>query len=160
MTCTGDRFLADQVDHIEIDGQTVHSAVVFELTEVTKITAKRVAHNGQRPEGLVLESSTPIEVAGVKAKRIALWSDTAPEVVELTASAGRLMIWNVWRDDEIEHAWVGWAGIRRTDHEDTPGEDRITLHCSDGHPPSGPVGIEVDLTFEPQPVDQPTGEDL
>lgn len=146
MTPTADRFTSEDTDQVEVDGQLIHAAVTVELAATTTITITRRSATRTRPEGIVLASSGRLQLGATTAKRIVLWADTAPEAVEVEAPRGRLSIWNVWRD-EIEQAWVGWAGIRLT-HEDN---GDLLLSCSDGHEPGTATDIEVTLNFDPAP---------
>ncbi|AXI02599.1 hypothetical protein [Aquirhabdus parva] len=59
-----------------------------------------------------------------------LWADTSPDKVELLVKAKsgcELIVWNIWKIDDLMQAWVGNAGIviKKTD-------DAIILECSDG----------------------------
>lgn len=144
MTATADRFTAEEVDELEIDGQVVRSVITLDLAQTTKVTVSRRLTSPHRTQGVVLDSSDRLLVGEVASKRLVLWSDTAPELVDVEASAGRLSVWNVWRD-EIDQAWVGWSGIRLGPAE----EAGIILRCSDGHPPGNTVDIELALGFDP-----------
>lgn len=147
MTPTADHFTSEEVDQLEVDGQLIHAAVTVELAATTTITITRRCATNARLQGIVLDSPGRLRIGATTAKRIVLWADTAPEVVEVEAPGGRLSIWNVWRD-EIEQAWVGWAGIRLT-HDD---DGDLLLSCSDGHEPGTTTDIEVALNFDPAPV--------
>jgi len=144
MTATADRFTAEEVDELEINGQLVHSVITLDLAHTTNVTVSRLLTSPHRIQGVVLDSSHRLLVGGVASKRFVLWSDTAPELVEVEASAGRLSVWNVWHD-EIDQAWVGWSGIRLS----APDDAHIILRCSDGHPPGDTVDIELALGFDP-----------
>jgi hypothetical protein len=56
-----------------------------------------------------------VRVAGVRAKDIVLWADTAPEEVTLQCEGrdvSELSLWNCWRDErEVTQAWVGNSGM-------------------------------------------------
>jgi len=145
MTATADRFTAEEVDRLEIDGQPVHSLITVELEQQTTITVVRHSTNPERTQGVMLDSTGRLLIGGVGAGRFVLWADTAPGQVEIEAQAGRISIWNVWRDD-IEQAWVGWSGIRPTFDE-----DELILRCSDGHEPGDAADIVVGLCFDPPP---------
>jgi len=71
-----------------------------------------------------------LEVNGQRHSEIILWSDNSPELVSfsvLTKSACDLKIWNVWRTDDIVHAWVGNAGMIISENKNV-----INLECSGG----------------------------
>ena len=53
-----------------------------------------------------------------------------------------LHLWNVWRDDDVEHGWLGWAGLVCAEEDD----GRWTLSCSDGHPPADFTDLVVDVS--------------
>ncbi len=147
MTPTADRFTSEEADQLEIDGQVIHAAITVKLAANTTITVTRRSATSSRPQGIVFDSSGRLRVGTTTSKRIVLWADTAPKTVEVEAPSGRLSIWNVWRDD-IEQAWLGWAGIRLT-HTN---QGDLLLDCSDGHEPGTATDIEVALSFDPAPV--------
>lgn len=107
------------------------------------ITVRRRSVNADRPQGLVLDADHDLEVNGVTAQRIVLWSDTAPtEVAITTTAAGTIRFWNVWRDDELVQAWQGGARI----DVDDAGDD-LGLACHDGHRDRG-VDLDVRISFD------------
>jgi len=144
MTASADRFTAEEVDELEIDGQLVHSVITLDLAHTTTVSVTRRLTSPHRTQGVVLDSSDRLLVGGVSSTRLVLWSDTAPEYVEVEALPGRLSVWNVWRD-EIDQAWIGWSGIRLIPVD----EAGLILRCSDGHPPGDTVDIELALGFDP-----------
>ena len=117
--------------------------VVVGTATDTTITVSRSSATAARPQGLVLDADHELDVGGVKATRIVLWSDTAPETTTVvTGEAGELRIWNVWRDGDLTQAWHAAASLIVDDEGDDLG-----LSCTDGHDGGGP-DLEVRLSFD------------
>ncbi|GJM36745.1 MAG: hypothetical protein DHS20C19_01120 [Acidimicrobiales bacterium] len=96
-----------------------------------------------RAQGLVVDADHDLGVNDITAKRVVLWSDTAPDVVEIrTSDRGAVRFWNVWRDDELVQSWQGVSRIE----VDDDGED-LGLACHDGHGDGG-VDLEVRVSFD------------
>ncbi len=128
--------------------------VTIELDRPSTVTIVRTAAHEERDQGLVLASDEPLSVGDVSADRVVLWSHTAPDTVTVEATAGPLHSWNAWRSNGIEHAWVGWAGIRAREDTDEEGTDRLVLRCSDGEDchPTDAIDLEVQLSITPNPA--------
>lgn len=127
-----EQFAKERSTTIEIDGQELHSLVEISLDGPVTMVVVRVASRADRPQGLVLDGGgASLEVGTLIVPRVTLWSDTAPETVSVSiveAGPVDLRIWNTWRDGAAEHAWVGWAAMKRRD------DDGVTiLSCRDGH---------------------------
>lgn len=139
-----DHFIDTQKSCIEHDGELLHSIVEIPLVGPCSFTVTRVTAHSDRPEGLVLDAeSSRLTVGNRSETRLTLWSDTAPERVEIELTdEGPIVLraWNTWRDAGVEHAWVGWAAIRRRDHDGI-----VTLECNDGHPSTDFDDLVVEL---------------
>ena len=157
------RFSIAQSSTIEVDGEPVHSVVRVELPPQAVLQLSRVSANAIRPQGIVVELSASaktgarLECNAACAERLTVWSHTAPDHVEIAVNTDRratVCIWNTWRDPDGDHAWVGWAGMRRHMFAD----GRARLECSDGHPPGSFDDLVVDITIEgadQQPIERP-----
>ena len=109
----------------------------------TTITVCCTAATGDRLQGLVVEADTELEVNGVSATRVVLWSHRSPDDVEiLTSAAGSVRFWNVWLDGDLLQSWQGDARIEVDDE----GED-LGLSSYDGHGGDVP-DLVVRLSFD------------
>lgn len=75
---------------------------------------------------------------GISASALALRSTKCPEIIEIVvepiasdigpdaSGAVDVICWNSWIVDDIEHAWIGEAGMR------LGGTEPIRLECNDG----------------------------
>jgi hypothetical protein len=136
-------WLDERTDAAEVDGDVVHAALTVDLDIDSVVTVRRRRASDARPQGLGLEADEPFTIGEHTANRMVLWSDTAPDDVEVHVPAGRLSLWNVWRDDGAVHAWIGWAGIRRVELDDADADFGIRLLATDGHDDT-----DVDLDVE------------
>lgn len=121
---------------------TTHHVEVGAPSDCT-LTITRAQATDARPQGLVVDADHDLDVNGVTAKRVVLWSDGAPDVVEVrTSERGLVRFWNVWREGELVQAWQGESRIE----VDDDGED-LGLACHDGHGDGG-VDLEVRVSFD------------
>ena len=127
-----DQFAEAQSTTIEVDGEQIHSIVEIPVDGPITFVVVLVRFRSDRPQGLVIDGDgVGLTVGELESPRVTLWTDTAPATVSVTISERRpvtLRLWNTWREDAVEHAWVGWAAMRR---EDDVGV--TTLACRDGH---------------------------
>lgn len=130
---------------------TEQKFVVVGTAADTTITLRRDSASTERAQGLVLDADHDLTVGDVMAPRIVLWTDTAPETLDITTGdAGDLRIWHVWRDGDLLQAWEGDARIEVDDEGDDLG-----LVCHDGHG-GGEPDLVVRLSFDrawTQPAD-------
>lgn len=132
---------------------TERTHVVVGTAADTTVTVTRSHASEDPPQGLVLESDHPLRVGETKAERIVLWSDTAPEQVDvITGDAGDLRMWNVWRDGRLIQAWEGDARMEVDDDGDDLG-----LDCHDGRGGDRPT-LSVRVSFD-RAWTQPTDDD-
>ena len=141
-----DQFAEAQSTTIEFDGEVLHSIVEISVDGPITFVVVRVRFRADRPQGLVIDGdSANLRVGEVKAPRLTLWSDTSPPTVSVNISEPgpvTLRLWNTWREDAVEHAWVGWAAMKR---EDDVGV--TTLACRDGHDDGDFDDLVVELTY-------------
>lgn len=133
-------------DAAEIDGDTIHAALTVDLDIDSVVTVAYRRVNPDRLQGIALDADHACTIADQHATRMVLWADTAPEVVEVHVPAGRLTIWNVWRDDGTMHAWTGAAGIRRVELDDAEADFGVRLLASDGYEDTD-LDLEFDVTI-------------
>ena len=152
-------WLDELAEAAEIDGDVVHAAVTVDLDIDSLVTITRRAATDARPQGIALDADEPMTIGETDGRRLVLWSDSAPETVVVRVPAGRLTVWNVWRDDGAVRAWTGAAGIRRIELDDADADFGVRLSASDGHPGSD-ADLEVDLLITGAPHgDEPVDDD-
>lgn len=140
-----DLWLEELADAAEVDGEIIHAALTVDLDIDSIVTIVRRQVSSTRPQGVAIDADHPMKVGDHTATRMVLWSDTAPDTVDIDVPAGRLTVWNVWRDDGAIQAWIGAAGMRRVELDgDEAGADfGVRLLATDGHD-----GSEIDLEFD------------
>ncbi|MFQ5557057.1 MAG: hypothetical protein ACE5GB_06065, partial [Acidimicrobiales bacterium] len=141
-----ERFLEGETTTIEHDGDTIHSVIELPVERGGRIQVERISTGSGRPQGVVLGIERgDLRVGDVTSRRITLWSDTAPERVEVVVAAKRPTIvraWNTWRDDEAaESAWLGWAAMRSERIDD----QTVRIACSDRFEPPDFTDLVVDI---------------
>ncbi|MEM9468453.1 MAG: hypothetical protein AAGA90_24000 [Actinomycetota bacterium] len=144
MTRASELWLEESADAAEVDGEIVHAALTVDLDIDSQVTIVRRSASTDRPQGVALDADQPFTIADQTGTRMVLWSDTAPASVDVRVPAGRLTIWNVWRDDGAIHAWTGSAGIRRIELDDADADFGVRLVAHDGHGGQG-AALEVDV---------------
>jgi hypothetical protein len=141
-----ERFAEAESTTIEVDGEELHSLVHVSIEGPIFLVVVRARSRADRPQGLVVDGGgAELGVEGTVSPRLTLWSDTAPETVVIEiAEEGtvNLRMWNTWRDDSVEHAWVGWAAMKRHDREGV-----TTLSCRDGHPDGDFDDLVIELSY-------------
>ena len=139
-----DLWLEELTDAAEVDGEVVHAAVTIDLDIPSVVTVTRRFADDDRPQGVAIDTDAPMSVDDTESTSIVLWSDTAPETVDVFVPPGRMTIWNVWRDDGAVQAWIGHAGIRRIELDDADSDFGLRLVASDGHDDTDP-DLEVEI---------------
>ena len=141
-----DQFAEAQATTIEVDGELLHSVVELSMNGPITFVVVRLRFRADRPQGLVIDGDGAcLTVDEVQIPRITLWSDTAPATVTVSISKPgpvTLRLWNTWRENAVEHAWVGWAAIRKADNV-----GMTTLACRDGHDDGDFDDLVVELTY-------------
>lgn len=88
-----------------------------------------------------------LTVDGQTMNRLVLWTDTAPEVVQVVCrppKAGAVLrAWNNWDRNGTMMAWLGNAGMLVEDQNDC-----VVLRCSDGIGPPDFEDLVVELRLE------------
>ena len=136
---------ADGAETIEHRGRDIRPLLWLAVSEGTKVRVQWIAARPDRRQALKLAAvNGQLEVNEAAAEIITLWSDTSPDVVELTvqgARTRRLEVWNAWDLGGLETAWLGNAGMIVE-----PSERYLALHCSDGLGPPSFTDLQVRLS--------------
>lgn len=116
---------------ITVRGRVVRAVVRLQVRDGTLLRLVRIRCNEHRPEALKLAVNDGVlEVNGIQAAQIALWSDTSPEEVEVRVRGERatsIDVWNAWLIGGVDTSWLGNAGIVTK-----AAPNGQVLHCSDG----------------------------
>ena len=109
-----DRFRLARRRVISLDGRRIRSVFAMPVPggSIVRIHRRHATH--ARPQGLHLSSRVDLVVNGHRARELVLWSTTAPATVEVfvdTSANAIVDIWNSWKDDGIEQAWLANAGM-------------------------------------------------
>ncbi|MEE1926463.1 hypothetical protein V0R50_31075 [Pseudomonas sp. 148P] len=117
---------------IDYEGRSVCQIYVKKIQlGVNKIKISRLNASLETEVGLRLKVvKGELEINGERSSDFVLWSDTCPEVVNVSVFAKKgceLRVWNVWRAGDVVQAWVGNSGIILSEEH-----DGVVLECSDG----------------------------
>ncbi|MCY3578402.1 MAG: hypothetical protein OXH53_13930 [bacterium] len=136
---------ADGAETVVHRGRDVRPLLRLAVAEGTRVRVERIAARSDRRQALKLATVNGLlEVNEATSEIITLWSDTSPDVVELTvlgAQVRRLEVWNAWDLGGLETAWLGNAGMIVE-----PSERYLALHCSDGLGPPSFTDLQVHLS--------------
>jgi hypothetical protein len=121
---------------IDWEGQSIHMLYELQPEADQEVQIRFEQPSPARPQALRLRARGGLmEVNGSRLDDVVLWSDSAPESLNVrfvkTKSKGPISVrvWNAWRDPAgTMQAWIGNAGmlVER-------GDDHATvLRCSDG----------------------------
>ena len=136
---------ADGAETIEHRGREIRPFLRLAVSKDTKVRVQWIGARSDRRQALKLAAvNGQLEVNDAAAEIITLWSDTSPDVVELTvqgARTRRLEVWNAWDLGGLETAWLGNAGMIVE-----PSERYLALHCSDGLGPPSFTDLQVHLS--------------
>lgn len=130
----GERFRAARRGVVLVDDERVRAHFALPVPAGSTLRVHRRMANAARPQGLRLRAPVDLTVAGTRARDLALWSTTAPDVVEVGVDAVEdctIDLWNTWRTDGIAHAWIGHAGML-VETDQTGEHPAVVLWCSDG----------------------------
>lgn len=131
-------------DTITVRGRIVRAVVHVPVRDGTLLRLVRTRCNEHRPEAVKLALDDGVlEVNGIQATQIALWSDTSPEEVTVRVHCDgptTLDVWNAWLIGGVDTAWLGNAGIVAK-----PMTDGQALHCSDGVGPADFTDLVVEI---------------
>lgn len=116
---------------VEWRDRAVHAVLRFPVEEGSRIRLRRLASSKARAQALkIAVNKGEIELNGISAPVMAIWSHNAPVEVELRVLGRRATsvdVWNSWSLDGVDNSWLGNAGIVVQDHQ-----GGHTLQCSDG----------------------------
>lgn len=117
------------------EGQTLHWTYWLPVSkgQAIEVTFLSATSRPLQGVGVIIEGGE-LEVASIKSKQFALWSDTAPEHIMLRVArakdSARVGFFNQWRDEVHGSTMyrINDAAIR-VDHRP---DGAAILHCSDG----------------------------
>ncbi|MBF6651214.1 MULTISPECIES: hypothetical protein [unclassified Methylobacter] len=116
---------------ITFSGRLVHGIYKREVKANTIFTIKILSHSEEIVQGVHIKGAKgKFEVNGQLYPEIILWTDTCPAEIPIKFSSKSdetVKFWNVWRNKNTTHAWIGNAGLCINEEE-----NKILLECSDG----------------------------
>ncbi len=128
-------------------GQPIRAYITIEIPPHAALEITKIRANSARTQGLVLASNEgDMAINGIANETLTLWANTMPDTAIVTNPSDAVLtvdLWNCWYYGNIAHAWTGNAGIAVQ-----PGEDRVTLECSDGIGPVEFTDFVVGLTID------------
>jgi hypothetical protein len=142
-----ERFQEAAAPFVEFGGHTVWAIHDLPLVPILRIHFQSA--NEERPQGIGLEAKgSPIEINGEQRGEFRLWTDSAPERVDVKvvdlARLRQLRVWNTWKyPNGATDAWTGNFGMV-VEHD----EGGLSFRCSDG---LGEAGF-TDLVFRVETV--------
>ncbi len=145
MSSLSEQFEAAETDTIRHRGRVVKALVRLPVRDGQTVTVRRRQVSTDRPQGIKLAPDVgTLEVNGLDAPSIVLWSHSSPDEVTLTVSGGATSIdvWNCWSMGGVDTSWVGNAGIVT---KSTP--TGMVLRCSDGIGEVDFADIEVEISI-------------
>ena len=156
MSSLSERFRSRRSTSMVVDGEVVFSVYRKRVQIGDTLRVERVSCSPDREQSINLSCNRALlRINGIAASAVALRSSRCPEAVEIvvepfTSDIGPdasgpvdIVCWNSWFVDEIEHAWVGEAGMR------LGGTEPIRLECSDGLGDADFDDLVVDIITEP-----------
>lgn len=129
-TSLADEFLASKGSTITRNGLDIFPTITIAVRNGSGLRLRRLGASSRRAQAMKLAVDRgALNVNGVSAPTVALWTHTAPATADLIVegAASQVTFWNAWSIDGIDTSWVGNAGMTAT--EDDQG---LTIRCSDG----------------------------
>ena len=112
-------------------GSTVHSVFELNVSDGDVVSIERLSASPTRAQALKLAlDKGSFRANGLLLPSVAVWSHTAPAIVNLDVVGRRahsVDVWNGWSFDGVDSSWLGNAGMI-VDKLD----DGFVFRCSDG----------------------------
>lgn len=147
MSTLSDQFVAADSDTIRHLGRVVKALVRVPVVDGATVRVLRRQVGSSRPQGLKLALNNGVlDVNGLRAPSVVLWSTTSPDEVSLTVrgdTAKTLEVWNCWSMGGVDTSWVGNAGI--VTKTTATG---MVLRCSDGIGAADFADLEAEIVVE------------
>ncbi len=154
MSSLSERFRSRRSSSLVVAGEVVFSVYRKRVQIGQTLRVERITCSPHREQSLNLScSGALLETNGISASGMMLRSSRCPESVDIhvtpiesdigpnASGAVDVLCWNSWFVDDIEHAWIGEAGIR------LGGTEPIRLECNDGLGETEFGDLVVDLTI-------------
>jgi len=131
-----EQFEASGGDHLMVGDQRVVQLFKTPVQDGERLRIEFLSSTDERAQSLNLSfaGDGTFEIVGERLSDVALFTDTAPPVVDITChlrkATDELHVWNGWRGThDANHAWLGNSGMV----VEAPADGPVTLACSDGH---------------------------
>lgn len=120
---------------INVDGRQLHQNFSLQVSEDDLIVISFLRSSDRPVQGLAINAQhCHIQVADTRARKIALWLDTAPERVELRVLKAKrgasLSIFNLWRDEKYGSTMYRLNNAAM--QIDAQQDEVFLVRCSDG----------------------------
>jgi hypothetical protein len=128
------RFQEARAPKIEVDGREIYGLYEIDVSSgETALSLDFVAIKKSTIQGINIKAvNCDVEINNQILTDFVIWADHSPNHIPLNVRVGKsgkatLKVWNVWKYDDVVHAWIGNAGmlVKKNDRH-------IAFHCSDG----------------------------
>ncbi|MFT9774602.1 hypothetical protein ACMZ29_18360, partial [Brevibacterium casei] len=128
------RFQEARAPKIEVDGREIYSLYEIDVSSGdTLLSFDFVSSKKSSNQGIKIKAlNCNVEVNNQILTDFFIWLDHSPNHIPMNVRIGKggkatLKVWNVWKYDDVVHAWIGNAGmlVKKDDRH-------IAFHCSDG----------------------------
>jgi hypothetical protein len=102
---------------VNYEGDLIHGIFIIDIKiGVQKCEFRRIRGSSKDISGMHFKCvGGSIEVNGIQTSQMTLWADTSPEAMQFNVHAKKkcfLKIWNKWRYENVQHAWLGNSGMK------------------------------------------------
>jgi hypothetical protein len=130
-----DLFVANRGEPIQHDGQELYWTYYVRVQDKDKVEIRFRDFVPYPVQGLAVNCDGCVgTINGMKAKKFQLWTDTAPEVIEISISRAKheatLAFFNVWGD--ARHSPMMYRLNNAAILPEPLSDGTVILHCSDG----------------------------
>lgn len=128
------RFQEARAPIIEVDGREIYGLYEIGVSSgETGLSLDFVSSKKSTIQGVNIKAvNCNVEINNRILTDFVIWEDRSPQHIPMNVTIKRggkaaLKIWNVWKYDDVSHAWIGNAGmlVKKDD-------GHIAFHCSDG----------------------------
>ncbi|TDA48853.1 hypothetical protein [Burkholderia pyrrocinia] len=128
------RFQEAGAPKIVVDGREIYGLYEIDVSSgETVLTLDFVSNKESTIQGVNIKAmNCNVEINNQILTDFVIWTDHSPKHIQMNVTIKRdgkaaLKVWNVWKCDDVSHAWIGNAGmlVKKDDRH-------IAFHCSDG----------------------------
>ncbi|MGR3911569.1 hypothetical protein Q3A80_31440 [Burkholderia sp. SR8] len=128
------RFQEARAPKIEVDGREIYSLYEVDVSSgETALSLDFISSKKSSIQGVKIKAENcNVEVNNQILKDFFIWADHSPKHIPMNVTINKggkaaIKVWNVWKYDDVPHAWIGNSGmlVKKDDRH-------IVFHCSDG----------------------------